>query len=763
MFFNHIKDKGTNILIGLLITLSILAVQYLGEHSDLLVRINGIIYDTRLNTMLEPRQTEPEIIILDLDERSMQAEGRWPWPRFKIARMVEKLAEGGAIVVAMDIMYSEPELNPIDKVVSFLEKDQSDLSVIDAVAKHHSDANADLRLSEAIQTTDTVLSMLFNEDAAIRAGTLPRNTIKFYPEEQPDQIKAKLNTAEHWTKYATPLNEQQLATIATPKYQGYVNNINILQEVAPGVGFMNATTDSDGFIRSTRLVSNYNNQFYPSLSLEAVRLFSLVDDIQVLTAENNDEFVITAVMLNDKKIPTDATGRVLIPFKGPARSYKYISATDLLNDRLPEDAFDSAIVFVGTSAVGNADLRSTPVGVQYPGVEVHANIADVLLNTQYLPSSPDWMQGGILVLLVLIGFILSLILPALGPLLIAAFGVVIIIALVFFDFYMWSVNKISFSMATPLLLAFSLTIVNIAVGFFTESNKRKQIKGMMDQYVPPAHVDKILKDPSLLNTAGERKEMSVLFSDIRSFTSISEKLTAMELADLLKRYFSPICESIFQHSGTIDKFVGDMVMAFWNAPLNDENHAENSIICAFDMLKITDKLTEEFVKEGWPEIKIGVGINTGEMNVGDMGSEHRRNYTVLGDSVNLGSRLEGLTKYYGVQLLVSEFTLEKCPNLTFRPIDKVKVKGKDEAVAIFEPLDPAIADKPEVLQELEEYLVAYRSYLAQQWSEAIEKFSALVGKNPDRKVYSIYLEHIDILKDNPPGADWDGSFTHTSK
>lgn len=737
MFFNYLKRQRTSILLGLAMTALVIAIQHFGETSPTLERINGLIYDIRLEATIQPRETETTILILDLDERSMQAEGRWPWSRFKIAKMIEKLAEDGAVVVALDIMFSEPEPNHVSSVINLLQNEGADNNILGLLNSYTEQADADIAFSEAIQSTDTVISMLFNETDEIQAGTLPSPVIRF--------------------------DTDDLEHIASHTYFGYVANIELFNQTAPGIGFMNALPESDGFIRSTLLFANHNNQFYPSLALETTRLYSLADEVQVQTADLEGVRTITGVKIGRQTIPTDAIGKVLVPFKGPARSFKYISATDLLNDRVPPGTFDSAIVFVGTSAVGNADLRSTPVGVQYPGVEVHANVAEALLYPEYLPSVPDWMIAGILVLLLLIGLLLSLVLPALGPLTIAVFGIVLIGSLIWFDFYMWSEQKISLAMATPLLLSFGLTIMNIAVGFFTESGKRKQIKGIFDQYVPPAHIEKMLQNPELLNTAGERKEMSVLFSDIRSFTTISEKLTAADLANLLNRYFSPITQSIFEHQGTIDKYVGDMVMAFWNAPLNDEDHAEHSIMCAFKMLEITEELTREFVEEGWPAIKIGVGINTGEMNVGDMGSEYRRAYTVLGDAVNLGSRLEGLTKFYGVELLVSEFTVAKCPKMSFRPIDKVRVKGKDKAVSILEPIHPDIAQRADVVDELNRYKAAYDFYLAQDWPTATEKFNALLALNPDRKVYSIYLERIDILIENPPGDDWDGSFTHTSK
>ena len=750
---HYFKEQRNTMLIGVLITLCVLTLEYLAAESDSLKRINGLIYDTRLNMTLTSRQTETNIVVIDIDERSLEAEGRWPWSRVKVAKMIENLAADGAVVVAFDGIFTEPERNPVETVVELLKRqhqEQSeqtgaitssvDLQLAQMIEQYAAKTDADAIMAESLQSTDVVLGMLLSLDSANQVGTMPQSSIVFdFDSENEDTI------------------------IHSVPYIGYVNNIPILQENSPGTGFINSNPEKDGFIRTTSLIAQYKGKFYPSLALEAARLYALADEVQVVTAKLKNSRAIVGLKIGRKTIPTNEYGQVLIPYKGPAKSFAYYSATDVLHGNFPADTFDSAIAFIGTSAVGNADLRTTPVGLQYPGVEVHANVADGILHPEHIPSVPDWAQAAILALILLLGMLLSIFLPALGPLTIALMGMLMISIFIWFDFYLWQNAKISLAMATIHLLIILLTIHNIVTGYLQESGKRKQIKGIFDQYVPPAHIDKMLADPESLNTAGEKREMTVLFSDIRSFTTISEQLTASDLANLLNRYFSPITKSIFEHQGTIDKYVGDMVMAFWNAPLHDEKHVENAIKCAFEMLEITEVLTKEFEKEGWPAIHVGVGINTGEMNVGDMGSEYRRAYTVLGDAVNLGSRLEGLTKFYGVDLLVNETCVAQCPDMTFKLMDKVRVKGKHEAVSIYEPIKPDRANDPQVQQELDLYQQAYDFYLQQDWTNAREKFSQLAGNNPDTLIYSIYLERIEILQHESLDANWDGSFTHTSK
>lgn len=739
-FAGYLKSQRTSILTGIVITLSVLTLEYLAAESDSLKRINGLIYDTRLTTTLTPRQTETRIVVIDIDERSLEAEGRWPWSRIKVAQMIENLAADGSVVVAFDGIFTEPERNPVKTVVQLLAQQPNSQALTDIISQYASQTDADAIMAESLQSTDVVLGMLLSNDSHNQVGTMPQSSIVFDFDTQ-----------------------TETSTIHSVPYSGHVNNIPILQQNSPGTGFINSNPEKDGFIRTTSLIAQYDGKFYPSLALEAARLYALADEVQVITTKLQNSRAIVGLKIGRKTIPTDEYGRVLIPYKGPAKSFAYYSATDVLHGKFPADTFDSTIAFIGTSAVGNADLRTTPVGVQYPGVEVHANVADGILHPEYIPSVPDWAAAAILSLILLIGLVLSFGLPALGPLTIGLTGMLTISLLIWLDFYLWQHAKISLALATTHLLCILLTIHNIATGYFQESGKRKQIKGIFDQYVPPAHIDKMLADPESLNTAGEKREMTVLFSDIRSFTSISEKLTASELANLLNRYFSPITKSIFEHQGTIDKYVGDMVMAFWNAPLHDDKHVENAINCAFEMLEITDILTKEFEKEGWPAIQVGVGINTGEMNVGDMGSEYRRAYTVLGDAVNLGSRLEGLTKFYGVDLLVNETCVAQCPDMTFKLMDKVRVKGKNEAVSIFEPIKADRAKDPQVRQELDLYQEAYDFYLHQDWTKAREKFSQLAGNNPNTLIYSIYLERIEVLQHELLDANWDGSFTHTSK
>jgi adenylate cyclase len=738
--FKYIKRHKSAILSGLFISALIVFIQF-SQQTDiqqLLARFDGIFYDIRLKASLDERQkTDQQILIIDIDQKSLAAEGRWPWSRIKIAKMVNKLAEHGVAVVAFDVLFAEPERNPVTAIANYYQVNQLPLpkEFIDI----EQTLDADSIFSESLTEIDVVLGLLFQTQDKTNRGELPPSVINS------DNI----------------VNLNKMMSITYPKYE---SNIEVLQEKALGSGFINATVDPDGYIRRAALVIKHQGQFYPSLALEAARLLTFTEKVSIETVDiGNGQQQISGIRWGNDLIRTDAVGQVLIPYRGKRKSFPYVSATDVLNDNVPLGLLEGAVVFVGTSAVGIGDLKSTPVEVSFPGVEIHANVLEGILHPEIMSYQPDWWEAALALTIFFLATLCTFWFPAIGPLALTITIVIVMTVTTWFNFWLWQQHHISLMLPINLLLIFLIGIVNLGLGFFKENSQKKMIKGIFDQYVPPAHIDKILADPKAVNLDGERKEMTVLFSDIRSFTNISEKLTASELKKLLNNYFNPITKSIFEHQGTIDKYVGDMVMAFWGAPLNDAQHAQHALDTALDMLSITEKLRGEFKIQGLPEIYVGIGLNTGDMSVGDMGSEYRRAYTVLGDAVNLGARLESLTKFYGVECLVSQATKDQCPEHYFRFIDCVQVKGKSEAVKIYEPFDAKGNDISVFIAENQDYQQAYNCYLTQSWSEAMELFMRLTENHPGRKIYQIYIERITELSQQTLEMDWNGVFTHTSK
>lgn len=696
-----------------------------------LSRIEGIFYDFKLTQLTKERPPSPvNIQIIDFDEKSLEEIGRWPWPRKHLATLVDQLTASGAIVIAFDVLFSEPQNNPAD-IVSETLKSRSltyDLSSIKQLL------DDDMIFSQANKNSEVVLGSLFLYGRKKSKGTIKAPSII-----QPS------NDIQH------DLHE----------FEGYNASIDLLNNSAQGQGFLNSISDGDGFIRRAALLCGYQGKLYPSLALETFRVYSFVESITPQWHETENITLLSGINIGKEFIATDNKAQILVPYRGGIKTYPYTSASDVILQTKPNPDFDGAVVFVGTSAVGLADLRSTPVALAYPGIEVHANIFDSLTQPHLQPLKPDWWLGGNIVLITIIGLFLTLILRNMT----AAYMTTTSISLFFLiwgiNTYLWYEYYLHLPIVLILALIITIAFSSLIQGFFRENVQRKKVKAMFDQYVPPQHIDKLLDEPNNASLSGDRKEMSVLFADIRSFTKISEGLSANDLKQLLNEYLSPVTEAIFDHQGTIDKYVGDMVMAFWGAPVNNLQHAKCGIDGAFEMLKVTEELSEKFVEKGWPAINIGIGINSGDMNVGDMGSEYRRAYTVLGDAVNLGSRLESITKFYGVNFLVSEFTKEMAPEYRYQIIDKVKVVGKEEAVAIYLPINHSENDKQ--WQQADLFNQLFEVMQAREFNTALTMLSELQLQYGHSTLYSLYEERIKQYQLKPPEHDWDGSFTHHSK
>jgi len=419
---------------------------------------------------------------------------------------------------------------------------------------------------------------------------------------------------------------------------------------------------------------------------------------------------------------------------------------------------------VGTTAPGLLDLRSTPVQNVYPGVEIHANIISGILN-QNIKHQPAYTLGYVFLLLVLIGLIMSSLLPKISPLHTSLLTLTVATAITTISFYAWNHWNLVLPMATPLLLTLSLFILHMSYGFFVESRSKRQLARLFGQYIPPELVDEMDQhlDDEMVSLEGQNREMSVLFTDVRGFTAISEQLEPKELTRFMNAFLTPMTRTIHKHRGTIDKYMGDAIMAFWGAPLKDNQHTEHALAAAMEMVEILEQLQTQFKANGWPEIKIGIGLNSGPMSVGNMGSEFRMAYTVLGDAVNLSSRLEGLTKIYGVNIIVSDTVRYSVRSHLYRKLDHVRVKGKQQPLAIYEPLGQKEQVRNSIKSELSRYHKALRLYQRQRWDLAEREFFALTQQNPECYVYTLYLDRVIYFKTHPPAADWDGVFTHHQK
>ena len=732
MYSRLFKRRRWPWLAGLLLTTFSIVLSIQPTPPHWLQRLDYLLYDVRFNAALDlrsPAASAHNIVIVDIDEASLAREGRWPWSRQRLGELVQALAEAGAVVVAFDVVFPEPERNPVAEIRQRL--GLAETALPDSWMQQ---MDADRAFAGTLTATDVVLGFFFLDDA-VQVGQLP----------------APVSTLSNDSS-------RPLVVIRKP---GFAANLPVLQEQAAAGGFVTTFADSDGSVRRTPLLIRYGDQLYPSLSLATVMTYLVAAEPVLETAAVGAVDVIRRVTVTPPGARTDGAGQVIVPYRGGSRSFPYFSAAEALRHELPSNALDGAIVLIGTSALGLADLRTTPVGTQYPGVEVHASVVDGLLNGGF-PYRPEWEAGATVMSLLVTGLVLSFLLPALGPLAAMLVSTGTAAVLIGGNFMLWVVYGLDLPMAALLLLTASLTTFTLGYGFLRESVSRRQLRGMFDQYVPPAHIERMMNDPDAYRFNGESKELTVLFSDIRSFTSISESLTAAALKQLLNDYFTPVTRVIFEHEGTIDKYVGDMVMAFWGAPLEDPCHAEHAVAAALAMQEETARLRTEFAARGWPEVHIGIGINTGVMNVGDMGSSYRRAYTVLGDAVNLGSRLESLTKYYGVGILVSEHTRRQAPRFAYRFIDCIQVKGKEEPVSVYQPLGLESALDDATRQELQRLDQAISAYRSAHWDEAAALFAELMTRSPSH-VYALYRERIESLRGQELPAGWNGVYRHQEK
>ncbi len=733
-------NKRISIVLGLIILSLAIWIQTTDVDTvrQLMIRLNNIGYDMQLRAKLFTHFVKPSspVAIIDIDDKSLQAEGRWPWPRTKMAELVKRLQEEGVVVVATDIMFSESEKNPGNTIIDLLDARKLDNPIINSAIKQIIPAlDNDVQFAAALSQQDTVLGMTF----------LPRT-----------EVSGLLPTPAY--QLTTP-EEKHLPFIEAV---GYISNIPQLQTAAKYAGFINVYPDPDGIIRRVPLLIRYKNNLYPSLALGAVKLF-LLEKVTLVTASYNGFPQLESIKLGQHKIPTDSLSQMLVPFRGKSYTFPYFSATDVLHKHvIPANSLAGKIVFLGPSATGLGDLRATAVQGIFPGVEIQATIADGILQDNYF-YKPEWVKGAEISTTVVVGLIFAILFPFLGPRILTIISIIIPVCLIALNNFLWLRTGLIIYILIPILLIISLAIMNIIYGYLFESRKRERLKEMFGQYVPEEHIDEMLKGADSFALLGEDRDMTVLFADIRNFTTISETMTASELKNLLNEFFTPMTEIIFKYEGTIDKYIGDLIMAFWGAPLTDKKHAEHAITAALEMQETVASLKSTFETRGWPEITIGIGLNSGVMSVGDMGSKFRRNYTVLGDAVNLASRVEGLTKFYGVQLMITESTYKDQKKFIFRELDKVRVKGKKNGVAIYEVICRKKDATPELEHEIELSTLALNNYYQQQWEAAEKLFTELHHAHPQVKIYSIYLKRIKELKETPPAADWDGVHEHHAK
>lgn len=664
------------------------------------------------------------VVIVDIDETSIKSLGQWPWSRDKLAKILENLTLANVGIVGLDIVFAEEDRTSPHKILQDLKIYKKDVP------------NYDLEFANVVENSPVILGYQFDLVKKDNVNAKVPQIPAIFIEKDKPQDKSYLIEA-----YNTILNIPQI------------------QDKAYSSGFFNNIPDDTGIIRSVPLIISYDDTIYPSLALEVIRVINNTQKVVVQYDENG----ISNIVLDDISIPTDRYGRMLINFRGPERSFKYISAIDIYNNSFDKSEIDGKIVLIGTSAAGLFDLRATPFDSIFPGVEVHANIIDNILMQDFIYKA-SWLDGAN----ILIIFVLSIIVVMLttyttfwaNPIIFISFSIsyLFLVYNLLFDYGI--VLNILFPIATVLIASIMTTLFD----YFYNIKKEEAIKAKFASKVSKNVMDDILKNIDKNEFSAKSKEVTIFFSDIRGFTNISEKLDAKELISFLNRYMQPMSEIIIKYQGTIDKFIGDAIMAYWNAPIDIKNHCDLALKASLEQLEVLEKLNVELQKENLPKIDIGIGLNTGTVIVGEMGSSLRSDYTVIGDTINLGSRVESLCKYYDSKLNISNFTKDKLQEkYIFRFLDLVKVKGKNEPVEIWQVLGKGEA-KESLKEELDLYHKAIEFYKNSDFINALEIFESLENNEnkTNKNIYKIYITRCKEFIKTPP-KNFDGVYEHTTK
>lgn len=719
-------------------------------HLQVLERLENIIYDTRLRATM-PRTPDERIVIIDIDEKSLERVGHWPWGRDKLAALTHELFERQqAAVVGFDVLFAEADgssgLSSLQRLADGPLRGQRGFR--EQIAQLAPSLDYDALFASALQGRPAVLGYYFTSDRDGRTkGALPAP--------------------------ALPVERLRGLPLRATSWNGYGSNIEELARAVPVAGFFNSITDDDGVVRSLPLLAEYQGKYYESLGLAMFRALLELPEIHPdyvspnpMGAHDTLRSIVLRQHGRELALPVDDKLATLIPFRGPGDvdggSFRYVSASDVLEGSLPAKSLQGQLVLVGSTTPGLLDLRVTPVGQTYPGVETHANMLSAFLDGRSIVR-PDYAVGFDAAQLLCVGALLAIALPLLSATTALLLSAVTVAVLAGINLWLYLAQGLALPLATVTVMAIAAFALNMVYGYFVESRAKRELAALFGTYVPPELVDEMVKQPENYSMQAASRELTVMFCDMRGFTALSEQMDPLQLQALLNDVFSRLTHIIRSHQGTIDKYMGDCVMAFWGAPVPIQEHAQRAVHAALDMERAIGQFNASNRERGLPEIGIGIGLNTGTMCVGDMGSDIRRSYTVIGDAVNLASRLEGLSKHYGVRTVASASTQAQAPRFAWQELDRVRVKGKAQAVAIFSPVALQDALTPQKTREIAIWQRCLDAYRAQDWAECSKLLTDLNQTTVPTALYDLYTARVKGLEGQVRDPNWDGSTTFDTK
>ena len=738
------RRQGLQTAPGLLAVLIIALLQTypIPIVSPLIQAIGLRVFDSYQQISPRPYQ-DAAVRVVDIDDETIRRYGQWPWPRTDIARLVLAVGQANASAIALDIVFSEPDrTSPHALSKRFAASEPQVARVLNTLPDN------DAQLAQVLAATPSINGYFLTRD---KPASFARPKVGFaISGTQPSSV---------------------------PQYSDAVLALAALEQAAAGSGFLSIESDPDSIIRRAPLIAIQNNEMLPSLSLEALRVARQANSVVVKTSDGSGEAGapgdVVALQVAGFEVPTTRTGALWMHFTKPAPQ-RIVPAWKILSNSLPaaemERLFAGHIVFIGAGAIGLRDLRPTPLNDSELGVVVHAQAVEQMVLKKFL-YRPDWIIGAERFVLLAFGLSLVLLLPRLGAGFGAMLGGAIIAAIIGGSWFAFKQYNVLIDPTWPTLALLTAYLLGTVLIYYREEKQRAYIHGAFDRYLAPELVRRIAENPDELNLGGEERDMTVLFCDIRSFSSISEKLEPNEIIRFLISFLTPMTDLLLAHKSTIDKYIGDAILAFWNAPLDDPDQYENAARGALAMVARLKTLNVEMQSqdlEPWPgDVKVGIGLNSGACCVGNMGSKQRLSYSLIGDTVNLASRIEGLTKYYGVQIAIGSALHAHIPHFASLILDQVRVVGRDAPETIRVLLgDEALSTDPEFIAFANNHGALLTAYANQEWDQAIgalgllKPFADLYGL---AKLYNLYSDRIVYFTAHSPGDHWDGVYTATEK
>jgi len=741
-------------LVSLVLYVDLYMVQRPSPFLDFLSNIELKTLDMRFK-LRGKRTPGSAVVIVAIDQKSQDILGRWPFPRSVLAQAVDFLREAGTRVIAFDIDFPQPDQNSalqalqeVSKEYAVLVKQGARNPAFDARLKSLlADADNDKKFADALSRFDNAVLGYF---------VIP-------PQEARNQNPQLVQEFVNYLSF-------QALQVIPPKYAGKFEgakaealspDLPLFAVYAKNFGFFNVFPDADGTVRREPVIIQFQGGFYPSLDIASALAYANypLDQVRVFFNPNGLE----RIDLGPLSIPTDPMGFVQIDFHGPAGTFPTYSLADVVLNKVPKNLFRDRVVIVGATATGIGDMAVTPFQqMGFPGPEVHANFIDNILDRHFIRRGlrENFIDIVFILLFSLAAGVLLSVVPATRA---TAILLVCLGGFFYLAYYLFSEHGIWIAAFLPTATLTVNYASIVSYRFFFEEREKRKVRQAFHQYVPPSLISQILQRPELLRLGGEEKELTAMFADIRGFTTLSEGMSPTTLVDLLNEYLSAMTDVIFRWWGTLDKYIGDAIMAFWGAPYPQPDHALRACNAALEMMKTLEELQERWAAQGRPRIDIGVGINTGPMVVGNMGSTRRFNFTIMGDNVNLASRLEGINKQFGTRLIISETTyLAVRDQLLAREVDLIRVKGKTRPVKIFELLAP-ITELDQYRDLIDRFHQGLEAYRSGQWERALEIFEETTMDYPQDAPSHVFIKRCHDFLAAPPEGAWDGVYVMKTK